>query len=79
MHVSDNGGLLRVRHGGEERVTPLELFFDLVFVFAVTQFSHRLLEHLSLSQRRTGDALPVACGVVGVDPHDLVHQLVRPR
>ena len=22
---------------GEERVTPLELFFDLVFVFAITQ------------------------------------------
>src|SRR5207244_12743361 len=23
--------------GGEQRVTPLELFFDLVFVFAITQ------------------------------------------
>jgi len=29
-------------------VTNVELFFDLVFVFAVTQLSHRLLEHLSL-------------------------------
>ena len=28
-------------------VTPLELFFDLVFVFAVAQLSHHLLEHLS--------------------------------
>lgn len=28
-------------------VTPLELFFDLVFVFAVSQLSHHLLEHLS--------------------------------
>jgi low temperature requirement protein LtrA len=28
-------------------VSPLELFFDLVFVFAVTQVSHRLLEHLT--------------------------------
>jgi low temperature requirement protein LtrA len=37
--------LLRERDGGEARVTPLELFFDLVFVFAVTQLSHRLLEH----------------------------------
>lgn len=27
-------------------VTPLELFFDLVFVFAVSQLSHHLLEHL---------------------------------
>lgn len=28
-------------------VTYIELFFDLVFVFAITQLSHRLLEHLS--------------------------------
>ncbi len=28
-------------------VTPLELFFDLVFVFAVSQLSHHLLTHLS--------------------------------
>ena len=48
MHVSDNRGLLRTRDGGEQRVTPLELFFDLVYVFAVTQLSHLLLEHLSL-------------------------------
>ena len=27
----------RTRESGEERVTPLELFFDLVFVFAITQ------------------------------------------
>jgi low temperature requirement protein LtrA len=45
---SDHGGLLRTRDGGEQRVTPLELFFDLVYVFAVTQLSHRLLEHLTL-------------------------------
>lgn len=32
----------------EVKVTPIELFFDLVFVFAITQLSHRLLEHLSL-------------------------------
>jgi low temperature requirement protein LtrA len=48
MHVSDYRGPLRTRNGGEQRVTPLELFFDLVYVFAVTQLSHRLLEHLSL-------------------------------
>ena len=29
------------------RVTFVELFFDLVFVFAVTQLSHGLLEHLT--------------------------------
>src|SRR4029453_10184396 len=28
------------------RVTTVELLFDLVFVFAVTQLSHRLLAHL---------------------------------
>jgi low temperature requirement protein LtrA len=48
MDVSDQGALLRVRDGGEQPVTPLELFFDLVFVFAVTQLSHLLLEHLTL-------------------------------
>lgn len=35
-----------VRRSGTA-VSPLELFFDLVFVFAVTQVSHRLLEHLT--------------------------------
>jgi len=39
--------LLRTRQG-HTRVTYVELFFDLVFVFAVTQLSHTLLEHLTL-------------------------------
>ena len=30
---------LRTRGGGHARVTSVELFFDLVFVFAVTQLS----------------------------------------
>jgi low temperature requirement protein LtrA len=30
----------------QQRATALELFYDLVFVFAVTQISHHLLEHL---------------------------------
>jgi len=39
---------LRVRHGhAHHRVTFIELFFDLVFVFAVTQLSHGLLAHLT--------------------------------
>ncbi|ALC24987.1 low temperature requirement protein A [Streptomyces pristinaespiralis] len=29
------------------QVSPLELFYDLVFVFAVSQLSHHLLEHLT--------------------------------
>jgi low temperature requirement protein LtrA len=40
---------LRVRQAHEHsRVTFVELFFDLVFVFAVTQLSHGLLHHLTL-------------------------------
>jgi low temperature requirement protein LtrA len=33
------------RRGSKDGVTHLELFFDLVFVFAVSQLSHHLLEH----------------------------------
>ena len=39
--------LLRDRSGGQ-RVTNIELFFDLVYVFAVTQLSHYLLGHADL-------------------------------
>jgi low temperature requirement protein LtrA len=34
--------------GEEQRATTLELFYDLVFVFAITQVSHLLLDNLSL-------------------------------
>jgi low temperature requirement protein LtrA len=37
----------RSEAGGEQRATTLELFYDLVFVFAVTQVSHLLLAHLT--------------------------------
>lgn len=37
------------REGGTSPVTFIELFFDLIFVFAVTQLSHRLLENLTLA------------------------------
>jgi low temperature requirement protein LtrA len=37
--------------GAERVVTPLELFFDLVYVFAIGELSHHLLEHVDL---RTG-------------------------
>jgi low temperature requirement protein LtrA len=41
-------GLLRRRdHADSGKVAFVELFFDLVFVFAVTQLSHSLIEHLS--------------------------------
>jgi low temperature requirement protein LtrA len=37
----------RPRGEDEQRATALELFYDLVFVFAVTQISHHLLAHLN--------------------------------
>lgn len=44
------GDLLRERKPGQHaRVGFVELFFDLVFVFAITQISHTLLEHLTWS------------------------------
>lgn len=48
--------LLRARGGHESgKVDMVELFFDLVFVFAITQLSHRLLEHLDpLGAAQTG-------------------------
>jgi low temperature requirement protein LtrA len=36
--------LLRDR-SGVQRVTNIELFFDLVYVFAITQLSHYLIGH----------------------------------
>jgi low temperature requirement protein LtrA len=38
-------GLLRERVTGRRRVTTVELFFDLVYVFAITQLSDFLLSH----------------------------------
>ena len=39
--------VLRRRDGHHAKVTYEELFFDLVYVFALTQLSHALLHHLS--------------------------------
>jgi low temperature requirement protein LtrA len=44
-------------------VTPLELFFDLVFVFAVSQLSHYLSTHLSW--RGTAETLTVLVAIFG--------------
>ena len=38
--------------GGERDVSPLELFFDLVYVFALGQLSYHLLEHVDLRNGR---------------------------
>ena len=45
--MATHAGLLRARDADETRVTPIELFFDLVYVLAVTQLTHQLLAHLS--------------------------------
>jgi low temperature requirement protein LtrA len=48
MSPQPDKSLLRPRRAGETMpVTNIELFFDLVFVFAVTQLSHSLLHHLT--------------------------------
>jgi low temperature requirement protein LtrA len=44
VHEARPLDLTRTR-AGAERVTNIELFFDLVYVFAVTQISHYLLAH----------------------------------
>src|SRR5918995_2705960 len=59
MSISDQGGLLRARSGAEQRVTPLELFFDLVFVFALTQVTAFLSDHLTWLGMLQGAALLV--------------------
>jgi low temperature requirement protein LtrA len=43
--VTDQKPSLLRSHQGHTRVTYVELFFDLVFVFAITQLSHALLQH----------------------------------
>jgi low temperature requirement protein LtrA len=41
---------MRDRTEGHQRVTNIELFFDLVYVFAVTQLSHHLLPQPSIAE-----------------------------
>ena len=48
--------------GAERVVTPLELFFDLVYVFAIGQLSHHLLEHVDL--RTAAETFILALAVV---------------
>ncbi|MGN6360287.1 MAG: low temperature requirement protein A [Thermomicrobiales bacterium] len=44
-----SAGLLRDREAGSSQATTIELFFDLVYVFAVTQLSHHLLDQLTIT------------------------------
>ncbi len=57
--------LMRIRDGREARVSDVELLFDLIYVFAIIQVSHFLLDHLTplgALRRlwRTVDVYPVA-------------------
>src|SRR5215210_2713917 len=62
-HQMSTAGTARtVTEGGdvpERRVTPLELFFDLVFVFALTQVTGFLADHLTWVGMLQGGALLV--------------------
>ncbi|MGA2551993.1 MAG: low temperature requirement protein A [Burkholderiaceae bacterium] len=46
--MTPHRNFLRTRDEDGPRVTNEELFFDLIYAFAVTQLSHRLLENLTL-------------------------------
>ncbi|MGF6153465.1 low temperature requirement protein A [Pseudomonas fluorescens] len=60
--MSSSRSLLRGRGSQDSgKVGMIELFFDLVFVFAVTQLSHTLLAHLTI-----GGAVQVALMMVAV-------------
>ena len=52
-------------HDQEEAVTPLELFFDLVFVLAITQVTQFIANDPSWEGLVTGSDDPL-CGVVGL-------------
>ena len=61
-----------------DRVTYVELFFDLVFVFALTQLSAYLYENQTPLGRARGRDHGVRA-VVGVGVDDLGDELARPR
>ena len=49
MSVDTRRALFRIRENeNSARVTEIELFFDLTFVFAITQLSHGLVDHLTV-------------------------------
>jgi low temperature requirement protein LtrA len=47
MTASSTGALVREHREGSQRVTFIELFFDLVYVFAITQLAHLLSANLT--------------------------------
>ncbi len=72
------GALFRVLVPNQpSRVTYAELFFDLVFVYAVTQISH-LPARTPDRARRAADDAAVPRRLVGLGLHHLGHQLAQP-
>ena len=76
--------LLRDR-SGLQRVTNIELFFDLVYVFAITQLSHYLLGHATVPGALQAGLLLVMVWLVWVyttwvtnwlDPEQMVVRLL---
>gem|GEM_PF-4753240 len=54
----------------EREVSPLELFYDLVFVFAVSQLSEHLVGRPNLARRRRNPRAPLR-RLHRVAPHHL--------
>jgi low temperature requirement protein LtrA len=46
--MTSSQSILRNRNENDEKVSYSELFFDLIYVFSVTQLSHYLLKNLTL-------------------------------
>src|SRR6266508_6210955 len=46
--IEASAGVLRTGPRASGVVLPVELFFDLVYVLAITQLTHHLLEHLTV-------------------------------
>ncbi len=62
--MSERGnGLLRGSGGGAAEVHPIELFFDLVYVLAVTQLTHYLLNQSQGETPCLPSRIPEAPGV----------------
>ena len=61
----------------EKRVAPLELFFDLVFVFAITQVTALMADDPSWTGLGRG-MLVLACTLVGLGGICVADELHRP-
>lgn len=70
---------LRERAEGETAVTFVELFFDLDYVFAVTQISHLLLHDLSRHDTFHPGSTRAARALAGVDVLDVDGRTHRAR